>query len=100
MKISDERIFEVIRNPIISEKSTLISQFNHYVFKVSTDANKSEIKLAVEKIFDVKVQSVNTLNQYGKIKRFKGKFGQRVKVKKAFVTLQEGNTIDLTIGIK
>lgn len=100
MKISNERIFEVIRNPVISEKATLISQFNHYVFKVSKDSNKKEIKSAVEKIFNVKVISVNTLNQNGKIKRFKGKLGRRINTKKAIVTLEQGNSIDLTAGIK
>ncbi len=99
-KLSDERIFEVIRSPVISEKSTFISQFNHYVFKVSPQSTKLEIKTAVEKIFKVKVLSVNTLNQNGKLKRFKGKLGKRANTKKAFVKLAEGNTIDLTAGIK
>lgn len=98
--ISNERVFEVLRSPIISEKSTFISQFNHYVFKVSKDATKAEVKSAVEKIFDVKVVSVNTLNQKGKVKRFKGKLGKRASSKKAFVKLAEGNSIDLTVGIK
>ena len=98
--ISSERVFEVLRSPIISEKSTFISQYNHYVFRVALDSNKQEIKSAVEKIFNVKVTSVNTLVQNGKIKRFKGKLGKRVKVKKAFVTLADGNSIDLTVGIK
>lgn len=98
--VSDEKIFEVIRSPIISEKSTFVSQFNHYVFRVSVNSNKSEIKAAVEKIFNVKVLGVNTLVQNGKIKRFKGKLGKRVKIKKAFVKLADGNSIDLTAGIK
>ncbi len=98
--VSNERVFEVLRSPIISEKSTFISQYNHYVFKVALDSNKHEIKTAVEKIFNVKVVAVNTLVQQGKIKRFKGKLGKRIRVKKAFVTLAEGNSIDLTVGIK
>tara|TARA_E500000331_G_C17102905_1_gene646135 strand:+ start:238 stop:543 length:306 start_codon:yes stop_codon:yes gene_type:complete len=98
--ISNERVFEVIRSPIISEKTTFVSQFNHYVFKVALDSNKHEIKSAVEKIFNVKVTAVNTLIQNGKIKRFKGKLGKRARVKKAFVKLADGNTIDLTAGVK
>ena len=70
------------------------------MFKVSKDSNKKEIKSAVEKIFNVKVISVNTLNQNGKIKRFKGKLGRRINTKKAIVTLEQGNSIDLTSGIK
>ena len=93
-------MLEVIRSPIISEKSTFVSQFNHYVFRVSVNSNKSEIKAAVEKIFNVKVLGVNTLVQNGKLKRFKGKLGKRVKTKKAFVKLADGNSIDLTAGIK
>ncbi len=100
MSISQERIFEIIRSPVISEKSTLISQFNQYVFKVSKTSTKEEIKSSIEKIFNVKVTSVNTLNKNGKIKRFKGKLGKRASTKKAIVTLAEGNSIDLTTGIK
>tara|TARA_B100000989_G_C19519322_1_gene463309 strand:- start:1985 stop:2287 length:303 start_codon:yes stop_codon:yes gene_type:complete len=100
MSISEERIFEIIRSPVISEKSTMISQFNQYVFKVSDNSTKKEIRDSVEKIFNVKVLSVNTLKRNGKIKRFKGKLGKRAGTKKAFVTLAEGNTIDLTAGIK
>ena len=69
--ISSERVFEVLRSPIISEKSTFVSQYNHYVFRVALDSNKQEIKCAVEKIFNVKVTAVNTLVQNGKIKRFR-----------------------------
>ena len=98
--VSEERIFEVLRSPLVSEKSTLASQYNYYVFKVAKDSSKSEIKIAVEKIFNVKVVSVNTLNLKGKIKRFKGKLGKRAGIKKAFVKLAEGNSIDLTLGIK
>tara|TARA_B100000989_G_scaffold298587_1_gene288607 strand:+ start:2715 stop:3023 length:309 start_codon:yes stop_codon:yes gene_type:complete len=100
VNISDERIFEVLRSPLVSEKSTLASQYNYYVFKVAKDSSKAEIKTAVEKIFNVKVVSVNTLNLKGKIKRFKGQLGKRVGTKKAFVKLAEGNSIDLTLGIK
>ena len=65
-KISNERIYEVIRSPLISEKATFVSQFNHYVFKVAVDSSKPEIKEAIQSIFNVEVKSVNTLNQKGK----------------------------------
>ena len=97
---SNERIFEILRSPVITEKYTLISQYNHYVFKVCPDSTKVDIKNAVEKIFNVKVVSVNTSRSKGKVKRFKGKLGKRADAKNAFVKLAEGNTIDLTVGIK
>ena len=97
---SNERIFEILRSPVVTEKSTLISQFNHYVFKVSPSSTKVDIKNAVEKIFNVKVISVNTSMSKGKVKRFKGKLGKRPDSKKAFVKLADGNSIDLTTGIK
>ena len=99
-KTSNERIYEVIRSPLVSEKSTFISQFNYYVFKVSSNSTKMEIKNAVEKIFKVEVKSVNTLNQKGKKKRFRGKVGVRAGIKKAFVKLAEGQTIDTTVEVK
>ena len=85
---------------MVSEKSTFISQFNYYVFKVSTNSTKMEIKNAVENIFKVEVKSVNTLNQKGKKKRFRGKVGVRADTKKAFVKLAEGQTIDTTVEVK
>ena len=99
-QISNERIFEVIRNPLVSEKSTYVSQFNYYVFKVASSSNKSEIKQAVEKLFSVKVLSVNTLNQNGKVKKFRNIKGRRPDFKKAFVKLAEGNSIDTTVEVK
>tara|TARA_B100000029_G_scaffold77631_1_gene69212 strand:- start:187 stop:507 length:321 start_codon:yes stop_codon:yes gene_type:complete len=99
-KTSTERIYEIIRSPLISEKSTFISQFNYYVFKVSPNSSKKEIKNAVENIFKVEVKSVNTLNQKGKKKRFRGKVGFRAGTKKAFVKLAEGQTIDTTVEVK
>ncbi len=99
-KTSNERIYEIIRSPLVSEKSTFISQFNYYVFKVSPDSTKLEIKSAVENIFKVEVKSVNTLNQKGKKKRFRGKVGVRARIKKAFVKLAEGQTIDTTVEVK
>ena len=98
--VSSEKIFEIIRNPMISEKSTLVSQYNYYVFKVSPKSNKSEIKQAIEKLFNVKVLSVNTLNQEGKVKKFRNRPGKRANFKKAFVKLAEGNTIDTSVEVK
>ena len=99
-KTSTERIYEIIRSPLISEKSTFISQFNYYVFKVSLNSSKNEIKNAVENIFKVEVRSVNTLIQKVKKKRFRGKIGVRASIKKAFVKLAEGQTIDTTVEVK
>jgi len=99
-KFSTQKLFEVIRNPLISEKSTYVSQYNYYVFKVSKKSTKPQIKQAVEKLFKVKVLSVNTLNQNGKIKKFRNISGKRPNFKKAFVKLAEGNTIDTTVEVK
>ena len=98
--LSSEKLYEVIRNPLISEKSTFVSQFNYYVFRVSPNSNKLQIKQAVEKLFNVKVLSVNTLNQQGKVKKFRNKVGKRANFKKAFVKLAEGNTIDTSVEVK
>ncbi len=100
MTVSSERLFEVIRSPLVSEKATFVSQFNYYVFKVSMDSKKPEIKNAVEKIFNVKVKSINTLVQKGKKKRFRNRIGFRSNIKKAYIKLQEGNTIDTSIEVK
>jgi large subunit ribosomal protein L23 len=97
--VSKERMYEVIRYPVITEKSTLISEFNQVTFRVPMDATKPEIKLAVENLFKVKVTSVNTLRQKGKVKRFRGQVGHRVAIKKAIVTLAEGHSIDITTGV-
>lgn len=98
--ISNERQYEVIRSPLVSEKATYVSQFNYYVFKVSNDSNKFEIKDAIQNLFKVEVKSVNTLIQKGKTKRFRGKVGKRAAVKKAFVKLAEGQTIDTSLEVK
>ena len=98
--ISNERKFEVIRSPLVSEKATFVSQFNYYVFKVSNDSSKLEIKQAVQNLFKVEVKSVNTLIQKGKQKRFRGKIGKRSAIKKAFVKLADGQTIDTSLEIK
>ena len=98
--ISNERTFEVIRSPLVSEKATFVSQFNYYVFKVSNDSSKLEIKQAVQNLFKVEVKSVNTLIQKGKQKKFRGKIGKRSAIKKAFVKLADGQTIDTSLEIK
>ena len=91
--------FDIILAPIVTEKSTLASENNQVVFQVSRTARKPEIKAAVEKLFGVKVKSVNTLNRKGKIKRFRGIKGKQSDVKKAIVTLEEGHSIDVTTGL-
>ena len=95
----DTRHYDVIVSPHITEKSTLLSEHNAVVFKVADKATKPEIKAAVEALFDVKVIGVNTLTQKGKTKRWKGKPYRRSDVKKAVVTLAEGQSIDVTSGI-
>jgi large subunit ribosomal protein L23 len=95
----DPRHYDVIVSPVITEKSTALSEHNKVVFKVRPDATKPQIKEAVERLFDVKVKSVNTLVTKGKVKLFRGNRGQRSDVKKAVVTLQEGHSIDITTGL-
>ena len=91
--------YDVIVSPSITEKSTLLSEHNQVVFNVRHTATKPEVKRAVELLFDVKVKAVNTLNRKGKVKRFKGIIGRRSAVKKAIVTLEEGQRIDITTGV-
>ncbi|MEX2520945.1 MAG: 50S ribosomal protein L23 [Paracoccaceae bacterium] len=91
--------YDVIRRPIITEKATLVSEANAVVFEVSIDSSKPEIKAAVESLFNVKVKAVNTTIAKGKVKRFKGRPGKRNDVKKAYVTLEDGNAIDVTTGL-
>ena len=97
--ITKERMYDIIRGPVITEKSTLGSEHGQVTFKVAMDATKPEIKAAVEGLFDVKVNAVNTLRQAGKVKRFRGRLGRRVETKKAMVTLADGQSIDVTTGI-
>ena len=91
--------YDVIRKPIITEKATGASEQNAVVFEVAIEANKPQIKEAVESLFGVKVKAVNTTITKGKSKRFKGQIGRRKDVKKAYVTLEEGNTIDVSTGL-
>jgi large subunit ribosomal protein L23 len=98
-QLSREAMYQTIRNPLITEKATALSEKNQIVFRVAIDATKPEIRLAIEGLFGVKVLGVNTLVQKGKAKRFKGRPGQRSDVKKAFVQLAPGQTIDFTTGL-
>ncbi|MDN5788033.1 50S ribosomal protein L23 [Pseudorhodobacter sp.] len=91
--------YDVIRKPIITEKATMASEANAVVFQVAMDATKPMIKEAVEAVFGVKVKAVNTSITKGKVKRFKGRPGVRSDKKKAYVTLEEGNTIDVSTGL-
>ncbi len=92
----EEELYDVIRAPIVTEKSTMVSESNQVMFKVAMSATKPDIKEAVERLFNVKVMAVNTLIRKGKIKRFRGVKGQQSDFKKAIVTLEEGQTIDIT----
>jgi large subunit ribosomal protein L23 len=95
----DPRHYDVIVSPVITEKATSLSEHNKVVFRVRKDATKPQIKAAVEKLFDVKVTSVNTLVRKGKTKRFRGTVGTQSDVKRAIVTLAEGQSIDITTGL-
>ena len=97
--MTDLRHYDVIVSPAITEKSTLVSDNNQVVFNVAKTATKPEIKAAVEALFGVKVTAVNTLLRKGKTKRFKGLVGKQKDVKKAIVTLAEGQTIDVSTGL-
>jgi large subunit ribosomal protein L23 len=97
--ISMEKAYDIVRSPVITEKATMGSEHNQVTFRVPLDATKGEIKAAVEQVFNVKVKAVNTLRQLGKSKRFKGVLGKRTDVKKAIVSLAEGQSIDVTTGV-
>ncbi len=91
--------YDVIRAPVITEKSTLVSEFNQVIFKVASDASKPEIKAAVERLFNVKVRAVNTYVRKGKKKIFKNIRALQSDSKRAVVTLEEGHSIDVTTGL-
>ena len=99
LQISQNKAYQVILSPLVTEKSTQQSEFNKMVFSVPVSATKLDIKLSIEKIFSVKVSAVNTILLKGKVKRFKGVLGRRSNTKKAIVTLAPGNTIDLSAGV-
>ncbi|UTD28688.1 50S ribosomal protein L23 [Bradyrhizobium sp. WD16] len=95
----DAKHYDVIVAPVITEKATTASEHNQVVFKVAPKATKPQIKEAVEKLFDVKVKSVNTIVRKGKTKVFRGTFGTQSDSKRAIVTLEEGHRIDVTTGL-
>ena len=97
--MSDEKHYDVIVRPVITEKATMASEYNQVVFAVAKRATKPEIKQAVEHLFDVKVKAVNTLNRKGKVKHFRGYRGRQPDVKHAIVTLEEGHSIDIATGL-
>ena len=98
-KLTREAMYAIVRSPVITEKSTAASEHGQVIFRVPLTATKREIKAAVEGLFSVKVEAVNTLRVGGKQKRFRGRLGQRSDYKKAVVTLAEGAKIDVTTGI-
>ena len=97
--MNQERAYDIVLGPIITEKATELSEHNQFVFRVTNDATKPEIREAIESLFGVKVTGVNTLKIKGKVKRFRGRLGRRSDVKKAIVTLAEGQSLDYTTGI-
>jgi large subunit ribosomal protein L23 len=99
MSTTDPRHYDVVLSPIITEKATNASERNQVMFKVARNATKPQIKEAIEKLFDVKVKSVNTLVRKGKHKAFRGRLGEQSDFKKAIVTLEEGHRIDVTTGL-
>ena len=99
MTTRDPRHYDIILSPVITEKATMASEHGQVMFRVAAHATKPQIKEAVEKLFDVKVKSVNTLIRKGKVRNFRGTRGELSDVKKAIVTLEEGHTIDVTTGL-
>jgi len=99
MKNIEPRHYDTIVAPVITEKATYASEHNKVLFKVAAKATKPQIKEAIEKLFDVKVKSVNTLVRKGKVKAFRGSIGSQSDTKRAIVTLEEGHRIDVTTGL-
>jgi len=97
--MKESELYDIIVAPLITEKATLASENNQVIFKVAAKATKPQVKEAVERLFNVKVKAVNTLNRQGKVKRFRGIQGRQNAMKKAIVTLQEGSSIDVTTGL-
>jgi large subunit ribosomal protein L23 len=97
--MKEVELYDIIRAPVITEKATMASEHNQVVFKVLKTATKPQIKEAVERLFNVKVKAVNTINRAGKVKRFRGFLGKQNDIKKAVVTLEEGHSIDVTTGL-
>ena len=99
MKLTREQMYALVRSPVITEKSTMGSEHNQVTFRVPLTADKRSVKAAIEGLFKVKVEAVNTIRVKGKLKRFRGELGRRSDYKKAIVTLAEGSKIDVTTGI-
>jgi large subunit ribosomal protein L23 len=99
IRLTRQQMYDIVRAPIITEKGTALSEHNQVIFRVALDATKREIKTAIEGLFDVKVDAVNTIRVAGKTKRVRGRPGRRSDYKKAIVTLAEGSSIDVTTGI-
>ena len=99
VNLTKAQMYDIVRTPVVTEKSTMASQHNQVVFRVPLEASKPEIKAAVEGIFNVKVLAVNTIVAKGKVKRFRGAIGQRSDTKKAMITLAEGQSIDVTTDV-
>ncbi len=99
MSKATERMYQILVKPIITEKTSQVAENNVLTFEVTADSNKTEIKKAVETLYGVKVERVNTLVQQGKTKRFKGRLGRRSDVKKAMVKLADGHNIDVSAGV-
>jgi len=98
-KLTRQQMYDIIRGPVITEKATNVSEHNQVIFRVPLDADKRQVKAAVEGLFNVTVTAVNTIRMMGKVKRFRGRPGRRSDYKKAIVTLREGQRIDVTTGI-
>lgn len=95
-----ELYYDIIRRPVVSEKATVLAEQGKYVFEIDCNATKSQVKSAIEKIFSVKVKTVNTIKIQGKTKRFRGAVGRQNDYKKAIVTLMPDNSIDISGGVK
>ena len=98
-RLTRQQMYDIIRGPVITEKATNVSEHRQVIFRVPLTTTKREVKAAVEGLFDVKVDAVNTIRVEGKTKRFRGQPGRRSDYKKAIVTLAEGSRIDVTTGI-
>ncbi len=98
-RLTRQQMYDIIRTPVITEKATNASEHNQVIFRVPLTATKREVKAAVEGLFNVKVNAVNTIRVMGKLKRFRGRLGRRSDYKKAIVTLGQGQRIDVTTGI-
>ena len=94
-----DRNYQIIKRPLVTEKTTMVAENNTFAFEVVKETNKTEVKNAIEAIFNVKVEKVNILNQAGKVKKFRGVPGKRRSVKKSYVRLQAGQTIDLAANV-